>query len=453
MQFNGKERNAKRSNSYVLRFFLLKVIQTFTIAILFWFALSAPIDSAWSRDVWKENAHLCNAPDGFLFPSKGAVADAPNKAFPNDCDDGDSSLFNGLLCFSGDELGCETVRRSLATPNPADPVKKRLYRSPRRAQNNNYHLEGIDPYSGDDGEVKTASPDQNVGVLLYAVAKRNTQEAHDALEGWFKWISDHRPCYKKKGGDGPGLLTGIGAAVAGFWGAIVGNNLETNCIRGLPRYCDHDECIMRPIDRDIDTAVFSAVRGIPPPDGISNYYTLANLIPQLIPIPPIPIALVVYNQLSVGKKLLINTDVDPPGYQTHLNAIRAWLLIRIQHPDSNDAREAIQRIATKQPKNPLYQYLHEGATPRVTTLVKQYCPAPNQSRGGGLQHWTWESTSLDSEVWKDGPAKIDNGRPSSMLWDCIFMRNLLGEKGRMLGHDHAGTNAAVSTLLVHPSAP
>ncbi|WP_141733487.1 hypothetical protein [Oligoflexus tunisiensis] len=87
-----------------------------------------------------------------------------------DCDDGDSVIFNGLLCMVGEQAGCDTVRAS-------QDADGRFWRSPRRNP-------------GNLGEEKSFSRDQTLGVLLY-LAK--TQD-RDAAQRWLAWIEDNRYC-------------------------------------------------------------------------------------------------------------------------------------------------------------------------------------------------------------------------------------------------------------------
>jgi hypothetical protein len=106
-------------------------------------------ENFWRQDV----VRLC---DG--FPSK------------ENCDDGDSVIFNGLLCMVGEEAGCATVRAS-------QDADGRFWRSPRRNP-------------GNLGEEKSFSRDQTLGVLLYLV---RTQD-RDAAQRWLAWIEDNRYC-------------------------------------------------------------------------------------------------------------------------------------------------------------------------------------------------------------------------------------------------------------------
>ena len=125
---------------------------------------------------WSEIAPMCGG-----YPSKA------------NCDDGDMTLFAGLLCASGEKRGCEMVRNSQGTDG-------RWWRSPRRNPGNN-------------GERHSFSRDMSMGVLLYLATTRDS----DAALKWLNWIEDSRPC-------------------------VVTNPLTRDCIqKGLGRYCTDDD--------------------------------------------------------------------------------------------------------------------------------------------------------------------------------------------------------------------
>jgi len=107
------------------------------------------------------------------------------------CDDGDSTLFSGLLCLSGVEIGCKTVR-------DAQDSAGRFWRSPRRNP-------------GNLGQHNSFSRDQALGVLAYLVATKDQAAANS----WYEWISKNRPCLTK-----------------------IGNRCV---VRGLHRYCTDDQ--------------------------------------------------------------------------------------------------------------------------------------------------------------------------------------------------------------------
>ena len=102
------------------------------------------------------------------FPSKGR------------CDDGDSVLFNGLLCFSGMDIGCETVRNSL------NQKTGEWVRSPRRV--------ALSPLVDEDE--RSFSRDHILGILLYAA------KTHDfaAVDHWQNWMKNTPKCVLLVGG-------------------------------------------------------------------------------------------------------------------------------------------------------------------------------------------------------------------------------------------------------------
>lgn len=88
----------------------------------------------------------------------------------DNCGVGDAALFNGLMCFSGDELACEAVRRSQGSDG-------RMWRSELRV-------------AGD--AVNSFSRDMALGVLAYLVTTRDTGLG----QRWMTWIeqNDQRLC-------------------------------------------------------------------------------------------------------------------------------------------------------------------------------------------------------------------------------------------------------------------
>jgi hypothetical protein len=145
---------------------------------------------------WQSQAFECKAGQ-LSFPSKYAADD------PNNCDDGDMTLFNGLLCASSDRRGCDGVKRAQANDG-------RWWRSPRRIG-----------WEAPNHDV-SFSPDQALGVLHYVM------QDHDkaSFDRWYSWIDSHRPC----------LAEAFGRCV----------------LKGWPRFCTDDQqdkrCTFRPGD-------------------------------------------------------------------------------------------------------------------------------------------------------------------------------------------------------------
>lgn len=86
------------------------------------------------------------------------------------CDDGDMTLFNGLLCAAGVNVGCDAVKRAQSSSG-------QWWRSPRR----------IDDRIWDKNQF---SKDMAMGVLLYLVKTKD----RSAAQRWWSWMADNRPC-------------------------------------------------------------------------------------------------------------------------------------------------------------------------------------------------------------------------------------------------------------------
>lgn len=110
-------------------------------------------------ETWREFGFTC--PSGYAAKPS---ADQP-------CDDGDSVIFNGLLCFSGDARACQAVGDS-------QDADGRWWRSPRRA-------------AGEGRVAKTSfSRDQLLGVVFYLIAlnKTDPEQAKERALKWHTWI-------------------------------------------------------------------------------------------------------------------------------------------------------------------------------------------------------------------------------------------------------------------------
>ena len=91
--------NEIRSSSMNARSILPKIIFGFLGIFMLSQGWAAELDEA--MKFWETKVLLCEAhPNGVKSPSK--QTGDPSQP----CDDGDMSLFNGLLCMAGDERGC-----------------------------------------------------------------------------------------------------------------------------------------------------------------------------------------------------------------------------------------------------------------------------------------------------------------------------------------------------------
>jgi hypothetical protein len=396
-------------------------------------------------DEWRKYAYMCEAaPDKVPFPSKPET-DGRN---PGPCDDGDMTLFNGLLCYSGESIACDAVRRSQTSDG-------RFWRSPLRAQTNNLHYEEGQRFSANQGHDKSFSDDMEAGVLLWAIKTKNDPNTRAALINWFKWMSNNRPCIQ------PRLLDWCPT-----WDDWRRSCPGEGCVlRNLPRYCDDAACTMQPVHRDIDNAVYSFVVGDEPPDGIGNYNNKANELLALswvftlgrLALPASVTS--AYLNLSVGEKIYDSTRLESQdaverffgkrrsGYPLHKTAIRAWMLVQINRPDQQRAKDALDYIAKVEPDNALFQFFNEGPTERVKQLVVSYCPRGIDVEKSTRLEWMWEQAY--STTWPKPYNK--EGRSTSMLWDCILMANLLGiNRGEVLRDSRVDAAVGViNSMLLH----
>jgi len=115
------------------------------------------------------------------------------------CDDGDSVLFNGLLCFAGVELGCKTVRDSF------NDATGEWVRSPRRVT--------YGPLA--DNDAQSFSRDHMLGVLLYVSKTKDFQ----TYRKWTEWMRNSPKC------------------LANFWGNCLAYSRVTHLCRSFKFGC------------------------------------------------------------------------------------------------------------------------------------------------------------------------------------------------------------------------
>ncbi|MGA7805785.1 hypothetical protein, partial [Bradyrhizobium sp.] len=144
------------------------------------------------------DAHLSDDAISKIPPTRQCPAYTKNvDPYDSDdvCDDGDQTSYNGLLCASGDETGCQAV------VDAQDPKSGRWFRSPHRRWvwfnrcGNKTEPFGIDRANLGDASAQEAaqklkfnnecaygfSPDMNLGVLLYTLHSNN-------VDGYQNWL-------------------------------------------------------------------------------------------------------------------------------------------------------------------------------------------------------------------------------------------------------------------------
>lgn len=316
-----------------------------TCCFVAFFQLASPAlaDELSDRDTfWRQKAFSCTAISP-SFPSKEKLGQ------PQDCDDGDMTMFNGLLCSAGESSGCDAVAR-------AQGADGRWWRSPRRI--------GWEAPAHD----VSFSPDQSLGVLLYAVQTGDSAK----FSRWLSWIESNRPC----------LVT-------------IGNS----CIKyGWLRFCRDDadkRCTLRPADC-VNIEQVATKLGV---DGTLCRRTLRELgLPEDVLRP-------------LGDFLLASAAVNDPGFPQHLAAVHILLAQRLG-VDTTKASQAAAILATRTTDNPFFAFLNEGAAQAVITAALATCPAPDRLSTNRFQ-WTWERVAK-SNSWTE-----------SMYWECIFLGDLL----------------------------
>ncbi len=283
---------------------------------------------------WEQSAFYCPA-TAKPYPSKFEETDSQK------CDDGDMTLFNGLLCAADDARGCDGVQRSQGNGG-------RWWRSPRR--------EGWEWPKYD----VSFSPDQSQGILHYVIKSKDK----DAFLKWLTWMEDKRPC----------LLE-------------IGNR----CIqKGWLRFCtdDHDKrCTLRPQN----CAMIEAVgRHVGVNADICRRVMKELKIPEEIILPA--------DQFILGAVYL-----NDKGFPLHLAASNL-LQMKNMGLSSPLLDQAAKHLVTREQDNPFFVYLRDGSTEEIKKLLAELCPnstRPSIKRN----QWTWErddlpTTAKDSMYWE-----------------------------------------------------
>jgi hypothetical protein len=326
--------------------------------------------------LWRERALLCKS-DMRLFPSKSAVD-------PNDCDDGDMTLFNGLLCASGEKLGCDGVAHSFRSG--------RWWRSPRKigivAQNAN--------------QDSSFTPDQALGVLHYVVHTRDTVK----FNAWVSWINNNRQRFDPN--QLGTVLRRANITISPLALAALGFAMAQ--LPPHPVYCTDDfklSCTLRHGDciAISKTEDFLKQKG----DVCAGYFSIDKFIENAkslgVPVP----------ELSS----LAASYFNEANFPLHLAAVQIFLFQKSSAEDPVILHEAARHLAEdREPENPFFQYL-AGNKSRALELTLKECPTRGKPSlpptPSNPQQWSWERPDGE-KAWLH-----------SMYWDCIFMANLLQE--------------------------
>ncbi|MER8369675.1 hypothetical protein [Mesorhizobium sp. M1378] len=414
-------------------------------------------------DAWAKQGDLCVVPGTKKgFPSKGTLG-KPEHGRPRNpqsaqdsaynCDDGDMTNYNGMLCAVGDQRGCDAVRN-------AQDADGRFYRSPHRRwmwAARCYSKENpFDEKRFREQCANGLSPDMNLGILLYVIATRDA----GAYDRWLNWL------------DANAATTELCKLDA--------DNKPYDCQRTLPwpRVCPVDlgytgnkkpavsifgryggQCALRPWDALDFTAVDDALMVAPPPR-INSFEILSRRLMEkavtdvsgghLTKVP-------VLWYLALGD--------EAKAFPLHLDAERVLIRMLIENPTlqlnnlpelpdpddflsqapgfgSSDASDplsingAAKIIAARDPANPFFRLLAYGPTSEIRDQILRACPpadfVPFRVPEGatseeivarqlppGRSRWLWE---VGDAPQLDG--YLDNDPRRSMGWDCVFVAKL-----------------------------
>jgi hypothetical protein len=409
--------------------------------------------------VWRRYAELCtlqktiwksHAPTSDLFPTKDDNSPSPN-AGP--CDDGDMGLFNGMLCAAGESQGCSGVANSEGSTH-------QWWRSP-----------AIRAHGVDSADQPNLNSDQLLGLLLYVLQENKRDEFRE----WLEWINSNGSptrlcsivtdkCFFRPT-DCP-LITLTAYALE------VQNAVLVLCtpplIFGisspqtyLPRFNDAVNAYQAALaaykalqDQVAALQKILNISGVPndpvPPIPSMQEFTaqlqkvndhFQKLVNLLQPPDPASFAMsyVSASALVTANALVAGAGQDAPGaaQARHLAATAIFLLKKFRIPDPA-LSVAGAKLADQQRDNPYFEFLARGPNQRMRELVMNECiydPTANQPKF----QWSWER-AVSADAAKQ-----------TMLWDCIFIADLLqngliGMKAKVPG-DPASLIPSISAEL------
>lgn len=105
--------------------------------------------------------------------------------------------------------------------------------------------------------------------------------------------------------------------------------------------------------------------------------------------------------------------ITPKGYRLHLLGVQIFLL-RLLGERSAKLDGAAKILSGREPNNAFFMFLNIGADQRVLHVAQDRCFGEISRVNFG--DWQWQR-SEDQEAWRE-----------SMIWDCIFLFNLLHSK-------------------------
>lgn len=301
------------------------------------------------RELWKSNALWC----AIALPEPNqssvySVCPVGKSCFPGEgrepaetpaCGDGDMTLFNSLLCFSGVTEGCAAVEAS------QNNVTGQWYRSPRLRT-----YPRLRP-------TNSFSPDMALGVQLWAALEPESRKTR--IQWWLDWIGRNQRC------------AGLG------------------CESKIPRLCPDDDvdgaeaeygCTMRPGDLALLAALV---------DKFGLKVLDDNLKLNLDRWKSDAVAIAYTSALT-----------NKPGYSQHLAAVHILILWRLglQVPELDTA---IGHLRSQQPKNAFFAWMAGTPKQEVARLILSKCPKKQLEVPAIDQHrdWIWQREDT-SDAWQ-----------------------------------------------------
>ncbi len=342
----------------------------------------------------------CTFEGGKKFPSKYYKSDNRDNE-KGKCDDGDSIMFNALLCTVDEPAGCDTVKRSKTKDG-------RWWRSPRKARET----------AAEGGSETTFSNDHAVGVMLYALETKNGDE----LEAWIRYLNKGRlqnihPAYCRdtrcafKLFDCP-LLDRAAAILA-----------RPNFLCGTP---------YRPSQaltelRRAHEAIEEKYNDLPAKEALAPGFKQANdLVKKLLEqLSNLSSAIETEAERAAtlaraaanlhGTVALLNAHVNDPGFARNNVSVAVYMLMKYGAADGPELRLAARHVAAKEPRNAFLEYVAYGATDKMLDIILEKCRSEEEDLKKPQQprhQWTWERT--DQEM----------AHRETMFWDCVFVAKL-----------------------------
>ena len=385
---------------------------------------------------WESRTFYCVS-DAGSFPSK-----EPDSAAP--CDDGDSVMFNALLCRSGDPRGCNTVKLS-------QDEEGRFWRSPRKRL-----MHPKEPSAADDAraelqkrgkEETTFSGDHATGLFVYFGHTGDREK--EAFAKWIRWINSNercltfcgfmpigtpRFCKNDRCAFGPGdcstlLLLGrrLGVGVP-FCSVDPISPIPTvqNVAQGMKNFYDHTigRFPIQPPDlkflRDnFDRALKAYEDAIAPIEQLRTKIeaeaVLALMIPQI--------------------KAAISAKVNDRGFSRH-NALVQIMILQDWGLGKHWMTEKVNDVANDEPLNPYFQYVAKRRSNKdsMLPLIAKECPDEAPDVRHPRRQWSWERDTAKEE-WK-----------TNMYWDCLFIAAMYRENSSIPPDDDSTENALRALL-------